>query len=151
MSTAGSPSKVPAMRHAERKALGALARDIGQPDELEHLAHPALGQIVRLGQAKQVVVGGPAAVHCLGVDQRAHLAHRIGQACVPLAVDLGRPGVRVVKAENQPHGGGLACAVRAEETGHVARLDVERQVVDGDLGAVSLDEPPYLNHRMIPL
>jgi len=114
-----------ALAHAERETLGALARDLGQADQFERLAHPLLGQVVGLGQAQQVVVGGPAAVHGLGVQQRAHLTHRVGQAGVPLAVDPDRPGVRIVQAENQPHGGGLARAVRAEEAGHMARLYVE--------------------------
>jgi hypothetical protein len=134
------------LAHAEREPLGALARHLGQADQLKHLAHPAPGQVVRLGQAEQVVVGGPAAVHRLGVDQRAHLAHRIRQLSVLLAADGDGAGVRVVQAENQPHGGGLAGAVRAEEARHRARRHAERQIVDGEFVAVPFAEPPYLNH-----
>jgi len=113
---------------------------------LEDLSHPPLGQVVGLGQAEQVVIGRTAAVHRLGVEQRAHLAHGVVQAGVLLAVDDDGAGVRVVQAEYQPHGGGLARAVRSEEAGHLARQHVERQVVDGEFLAVPLAEPPYLNH-----
>ena len=139
------------LAHAEREPLGALARHLGQADQLEHLAHPPLGQVIRLGQAEQVVVGGPAPVHRLGVDQRAHLAHRIRQVRVVLAADGDVAGVRVVQAKDQPHGSGLAGSVRAKKARHRARRHAERQVVDGDFVAVPFAEPPYLNHRMRPL
>ena len=98
-----------------------------------------------------MVVGAAPAVHRLGVEQGADLAHRIGQAAVPSAIHADRAGVRVVKAEDQSHRGGLTSAVRAEEAGHLARPDAERQVVDGHFLAVSFREPPYLDHGIYPL
>ena len=38
-----------------------------------------------------------------------------------------------------------------EKARYLARRHAERQVVDGDFVAVTLAEPPYLNHRMNPL
>ena len=67
------------LAHAERESLGPLPGHVGQPDDAEHLVHPAAGDVVGLGQAEQVVAGAAAAVHGLGVQQRAHLAHRAGQ------------------------------------------------------------------------
>ena len=105
---------------------------------------------VGLGQGEQVVAGGAAAVHGPGVQQRADLVHRVRQLQVRLAGDGDGPGGRVVQAQDQPHGGGLARPVRAEEARHLARQHVERQVVDGDFVAVPFAEPPYLNHRLSP-
>jgi hypothetical protein len=113
------------LAHAQREPLRALARHVGQAHHFQDLPHPALGQVVGLGQAEQVVIGRTAAVNRLGVQQRAHLAHGIGQAGVALAVDGDGARVRVVQAEYQPHGGGLARPVRAEEAGHLARHHVK--------------------------
>src|SRR6185437_14039012 len=92
----------------------------------------------------------PAAVHRLRLEQRADLAHRKGEIAERLAVDDDRALVRVVKPEDAAHRGGLACPVRPQEAGDLARLDAERQVIDGDLVAVPLREPPYLNHGNRP-
>ena len=82
----GSPSIVAAMPRRwlmpREKPLDRLRRHLGQADKLKHLADPPLGQAVGLGQAEQVVVGGPAAVHRLRLKQRANLAHRVGKVAV---------------------------------------------------------------------
>ena len=41
----------------------------------EHLIHPAAGDAGAVGQAQQVVAGPAAAVHRLGIQEGAHLAH----------------------------------------------------------------------------
>jgi hypothetical protein len=126
--------------------LDRLLRHLGQADKLKHLADAALGQVVGLRQAEQVVVGRPAAVHRLRVEQRANLAHRVRQVVVVVAVHRDGALVRVVKAEDAAHRGGLAGTVRTQEAGDLARLNAERQVVDGGFLAVPLREAPYLNH-----
>ena len=150
MSTLGSPSKVAAMpkalAHAEREPLGPLLRHLGEADKLEDLADAALRQVVGLRQAEQVVVGRPAAVHRLRVEQRADLAHRISQVAVVAAVHRDGASVRVVKPEDAPHRGGLAGPVRAQEAGDLARLNAERQPVDGGFLPVPLREALHLNH-----
>ena len=57
---------------------------------------------------------------------------------------------RGVETEDHPHRGGLAGAVGAEEAGDHARPDVEGQVVDGQLLAVTLGQAPELDHRRPP-
>ena len=45
-----------------------------------------------------------------------------------------------IEAEQRAHRGALAGAVRAEEAGHAAGLDVEREMVDGGDAAEALGE-----------
>src|SRR5438046_2502417 len=69
-------------------------------------------------------------------------AHAVGTE----ADDRRVAGCGRVKAEDDAHRGGLAGAVRAEEAGHVARLDLEGQVIDGSCGAVVFGQISYLDH-----
>src|SRR5580693_4312598 len=92
-----------------------------------------------------------ARVERLGLQQRADFAQRPAQLVVVLTVDPGRPGVRPVQAEQHPHRGGLAGAVRAEETGHRPGPHVEAEVVHGGGGAVALDQAACLDHEMPPV
>ena len=135
-----------ALPHAQGEPLRPLPGHLAQPDQFEHLAHPAGGQVVRLGQAEQVVVRAPAAVHGLGVEQRTDFAHRVGEPAELLAVH-GDPAVRrEVEPEDEPHRGGLARSVGAEEAGDPARLHGEREVVHRHLVPVAFGEAPCLNH-----
>jgi hypothetical protein len=51
-------------------------------------------------------------------------------ACARAAADGGGTRVRGVQAEDDPHGGRLAGAVRPDEAGHVAGMDGERHPVE---------------------
>ena len=135
-----------ALAHAQREPLGPLLRHLGQADKLEDLADAALRQVVGLRQAEQVVIGRPAAVHRLRVEQRANLAHRVPQVAVVAAVHRDGASVRVVKPEDAPHRSGLAGPVRTQEAGDPARLNAERQPIDGGFLAVPLREALHLNH-----
>jgi len=134
------------LAHAEREAAHPLAGHLEQPDQPEHLVHPAARQSLGLGEEPQVVAGAAAAVHRLGLEQRADRTQRPAQLVERLAVDRGRPGVRMVEAEHDPHGRGLARAVRPEKSRYPPRLDREAQIVNGHLGAVALGQIAYLDH-----
>src|SRR4029450_11245466 len=84
-----------------------------------------------------VVLGHVAeAAAGLGVDRRATPAH--------LAP------VRLQHPEHDPHGGGLAGAVRADEPEHLPFPDGERQVVQGHDVAVAAAQPLQLEHLACP-
>jgi hypothetical protein len=93
-----------------------------------------------------VVAGAAAWVDRPGVQQGPHDPQGRAQLLVAAAVDQGVAGGGPVKAEDHPHRGGLAGAVGTEEAGHLARLHLERQVVDGQGGAVPLGQPVQLDH-----
>ncbi len=87
----------------------------------------------------------------LGVEQRADLTQRV-RAARRTACRRRAPARRsAVQPEDHPHGGRLAGAVRAEEAGHLARLDLERQVVDGGGVAIGFREAVQADHRGAPL
>ena len=111
--------------HAEGVPADPLAGHLTQPDQVEHLVHPGPGQPLRLGQEEQVVVGAPARVHGLGLKQRAYRAQWLIQVGVRPAVDRRGPGVRPVQAQDEPHRGRLARAIRAQEPGDPAWLDMK--------------------------
>ena len=64
------------LAHAERERPDALARDVLQPDELDHLVDAAARDAVRLGQRQQVVVGRAPGVDRAGLEHRADLVQR---------------------------------------------------------------------------
>ena len=70
------------LAHAEREALRALAAPPSlRPTSVEHLVDPAGRDAVGLREAQQVVVRAAAAVHRLGVEQRADLAASARASC----------------------------------------------------------------------
>ena len=120
--------------HAEREAADAPARDVGRGRPRRAPPRRALrGRPPACGEPAQVLARGALAVHGLGVEQRADLAHRRGE----LAVARGRrrsplPAVGRSSPRIMPHRRRLARAVGPEEAGHDAGTDVEAQPVDGD-------------------
>ena len=104
------------------------------------------GDAVGAGADAQVGPAGAARMHRTGVEQGPDLAQRRSEVDVPLPVDGGDPGGGPVEADHHPHGGRLAGAVRAEEAGDLAGLDVEGQVVDGAHVAVLLGESSNADH-----
>ena len=84
-----------------------LILGLDHPDA-EHFVHTATADTVAGGQRGQVAARGPARVPGPGFEQRPGLTQRPAQVPVPAATDRGVPGVRVVQAQDQPHGSGLA-------------------------------------------
>jgi len=135
------------LRHAERELPGPAVRGLLDAGDGEHLLDPLPADGVAGGQRGQVGAGGAARVERLGLQQRAHLAERPAQVAVALPADPDLSRVRPVQARDHAHRGGLARAVRAEESGHRAGADIEAQVVHRGRGSVVLDEAACLDHR----
>ena len=94
-----------------------------------------------MSQPQQVVARGPAGLQRARVEQRADLAERVAQAGVRPSADGRRPGVGRVEAEDDPHGGGLARTVRADEPGDLPGCDGERHTVEGEGRPEPLAQP----------
>jgi hypothetical protein len=135
------------LTHAQREALRLAPGHALETDGAEHLVDPAAGDAVTAGQAQQVVAGLAATVQRLGVEEGADLARGCRQVAVAVPAYGYRALRRRVEAQDHPHGGGLPGTVRAEETGDHAGPDGERQVVDGQGGAVALDQVAGFDHR----
>lgn len=110
--------------HTERERLGLLLRHRAQADGVENLRDTALRDAIALRETEQIVVRAAAAVHGLGVEQRADVLQGFRQLAVVLAVDPHRSARRVVEIEHHPHRGGLARPVRAQKTRHHSRPDL---------------------------
>src|SRR5215471_10452533 len=54
----------------------------------------------------------------------------------------------MIEAEDQAHGGGLACAVRPQEASHAAWFDGEGQVINGHLVPKALSQVSDFDHRL---
>ena len=132
--------------HAERVPLDPTAGGAGEADLLEHLVDAADADAVGPGGDAQVVAAPAAGVHGARVEQGADLAQRLGEGADGAAEHERLAGGRPVEAEDHPHGGRLAGAVRAEEAGDLPGLDVEAEVVDGDDVAVALGEAADGDH-----
>jgi len=81
-----------------------------------------------------------------------HAAGHLEVAVAAAAEQGAAPAVD--QAEHQLHRGGLPGPVRAQESRDLARLQPERQVVDGQLGAMHISSPPSSGTTMrawIPL
>ena len=150
-STAGSPSSAAAMpsRWAMPRENLPARRSAAGPIPVISSTSSTRWRGIALPAASAVrwAAGRAAGVEGLGLQQRADFPQRPAQLVVTLAVDPGRPGVRPVQAEDHPHRGGLAGAVRAEEARHRAGPDVEAEVIHGGRGAVALDQAACLDHE----
>ena len=133
-STPGSPSSAPARLSrwrmpSENPRPGGRPRRTARPARGPH--RPRGGKTGRRRDDPQVLSGAAARVEAVAVQGGAHLAYRVGQLMVGQAADGGRPGRGAGKAEQDAQRGGLARSVRPQEPGHLARLDVEGEVIDG--------------------
>ena len=135
------PGEAQALLHAEGELPDAPLGGRLEPDEPEHLVDAGLRDLVRRRQRPEVVVGLARRVHVAGVEERPDLPHGERHVREVLAVDGRRSRRRAVEAEDHPHRGRLAGTVRPEEAGDLAVGDIERQVVDGQLGSVPLVSP----------
>ena len=100
-------------------------------DELEDLGDPPARNPGGAGQHAQVVASRPARVEAGGVEHRSDRASRGTKVGVPEPVDPRIAGVGSHEAEQDPEGGGLPGAVRAEEPGDCPRWGRERHTVHG--------------------
>ena len=76
------------------------------------------------------------------------MAERVPEARIRLAADQCAALVGAVEAENDPHGGGLAGPVRADEPSDLAGLHPERQAVYGHSRAKVLAQARHLDSRV---
>jgi hypothetical protein len=120
--------------HAPGVGLGRPAGRVGQPELVQQVggpaAQPPAAQPVQAGLQGQVLLAGQQA------DGAAVLADRADDRADPAGVaqhvdpgHRGPAGVRAGQRGQDPHGGGLAGAVRAEQGVHAAGPDGEAQPV----------------------
>ncbi len=138
------------LAHTEREPLGAPLGDVLEPDDPQHLVDPPRRDPGELGQREQVVAGAAPAVHGLGVEQRADLPRRVGQAAEGVSPDRDVPGRGPVQPEDHAHGRRLPGAVGPQEAGDGPRPHLEGKVVHGRLGAVALRQADCLDHSPAP-
>ncbi len=140
-----------ALCHAQREAARPLAGDAAQPDQLQHLVDPASADPIAERQAQQMVVGAAPTVERLGLQQSPDLKQRMAVGGIRATVDPHRSRGWRVQTKNQAHRRRLPGPVGAEESGHLTRRHDERQIVDGQGGAVALAEAGCLDHPWTPM
>ncbi len=130
-----------ALLHALREAAGPVVGAVGEADEGEDpldLRAPVLprqpGELRVEGQ--HLARGQPGLV----AEQLGQIAHAASRLAVAdrAAEDLARPCRRPREPEEELDRRGLAGAVGTEEAEHLARVDAEVEVVEGDGPAVDL-------------
>jgi hypothetical protein len=144
------PGQAEPLAHAEREPADAASRDIGQPGQPEDLIDPPPGQPGDRGDDPQVLSGAAPRVERVAVQGGAHLAYRVGQLMVRQAADGRRPGRRGGQPEQDAERSGLARPVRSQKAGHLARPDLEGQVIDAQDRSEALGEilNPDRGHRL---
>ena len=108
------------------------------------LVHPAH----RAGKQPQVVAPGEEPVQSRLLQRGAEQAGSpgvLGPAVV--ASDPGHAAVRVLEAQKDADGRGLAGPVRAQKTEHLALGDAERDLVQGAHAPISFGDPLHLDQR----
>ena len=140
--------------HAVGEAGDRLARDAEQIDGPDERRQARLADVG--GQAEQ-----PG--HVIEVRDRRQAGRelRVGRDVADAAaevggvgshgpaVDLGPAGGRPVQTEDEAQQGRLAGPVVAQQTQHAARLDPERDIVDGDLAVlVILGQAVRFHHQI---
>ena len=131
----GQPEPLP---HSERVALHAPVLRRVELDQPQHLVDPRVGNPGRAGERAQVVAAGTAGVEVGRLEHRADAQRRPLQPRVRLAEHERAPARRLREAEQHPQRRRLASAVRAEEAGHGAGVELEREPVNGGELAVAL-------------
>src|SRR5699024_6598545 len=138
-----------ALLHAQRVATGLLLARAAQTHDLEALIHALVADARAVCQHPQVVPAGacrgePGGVqHCAG-DLRLVLQRGEGPVVrLPIAVLAAEgdvPGAGPVQAEHAAHGGGLARTVWPEEASDLSIRDVEADVLQDVVLAITLAE-----------
>jgi hypothetical protein len=96
------------------------------------------------GDAVETLPGSPAAPWA-GVQQRPDMAQWVGQARVAAPADQGGAGLGRIQAEDHPHRGGFAGAVRADKPSDLPGRDRERHPVQRQRPAQALAQAGYFN------
>ena len=109
--------------HAEREAADLAARGVGEPDEAEHLVDAGPRDAGGLRVHGEVVGRRATRVEAGCLEHGADRLQRPGELGVGHAADRRRARGGADESEQDPQGGGLAGAVRAEEAGHLSGLD----------------------------
>jgi hypothetical protein len=131
--------------HPAGVVLGLPARVIGEPEALEQLVRPPprppRAEVEQPPERLQVLAAGQGVVDSILLARqpdpeadRAGIAHHV-QSRHPRA-----PGIRPQQSREDPHRGRLARAVGAEQPAHRALRHGEVKAVQGDRGAVALDQ-----------
>jgi hypothetical protein len=82
------------------------------------------------------------------LEHRPDPTRRVVELAIPLAEDECLARGRLGEPEQQPQGGRLTGAVRAEEAGDGARAERECELVDGDELAIALGQRAGRGHRI---
>jgi hypothetical protein len=132
----------------ERELLDAVAGTLGHAETLDPVGGRVVGlagrQPVQPGEVLELVPDPHLRVQPSLLRQVADaLAHLVVHGSAAPA-DLA--GVRFQHAEDDPHGGGLAGAVGADEPEHLPLAHGERQVVEGDQVAVAAGQTLQFQH-----
>lgn len=134
------------LTHAQGERPGPSARGAPQAGQLDHLTDALWWDPVASGQTPQMVQRGPAGVHRLGVEQRAHRTQRVVQPLVGHAPDAYLAGRRPVQAQHHAHRGGLPGAVGAQESGHPAGPYLEGEPLHSGRSPVALGQVGNFDH-----
>ena len=102
-----------------------------------------------MGQPEQVVTPAAAGVQGAGIEQRADVPQGLAQGAVRLPLDQGATGIGRVKAKGHAHGGRLAGAVGADETGDLARPDREGEAIQGHGLAEAFAQVSHFDGRFV--
>ncbi len=131
--------------------LDALAEHVLQFDLLNGALHLTLAlgtsQATNTGDKFKEALDAHVAVTGRTFRQIAHLLLRQQRLGLNIeAADRRRTAIRRQKSGQHLHGGGLAGPVGPEKTEHFTRLDVKRQIVDGDVIAEAFGQAVYAYH-----
>ena len=137
------------------QAAGGLIEHAVQTQKGRGLAHPLVTRRAafdKLGHGNQDVVVNRHVGEQAFVLESAHHAEPAdaggAEAVDPAAHELDFPGAQPVEAGNQVEGRALAGAVRADQTEHLALVEVEVEVGNRDQPAKAADEAARLEqHR----
>ena len=111
------------------------------PDQLEHLLDALARVAAGGGEDPQVVAAGAPGVEARVLEHRADVGARVRRGRRRRSPSKRRgAGVEADQPEQHPDRRALAGAVRAEEAGDPARLDLEAEVRDGPDRAEALAE-----------
>jgi hypothetical protein len=133
------------LAHAHGEAADLALGVARQADQTEDLVGALLVVAAGAGHHAQVGPGAPRRVEAGRLEHGADRRGRMFQVLIVATGDGRRPGRGVDEAEQHAQCRGLARSVGPEEAGDASRLDVEREVVDGQHGPEVLGEPAYLD------
>jgi hypothetical protein len=134
-----------ALAHSEREPLDTSVANISETDLVEHLVGAGDRKTCGDTQHAKVVARPAARMEARGLKYRSYVSEWIDKVPVPLASDRRTTCRWLDEAEQHPQGGGLARAVRTEESGDAALGNLEAEVVDGDDISETFGQAVYLN------